>query len=184
MVPSKWLPGSHPAASLIAAQRCRDLAGTGKFRGQDSGVLDRLVRALTIVREHRVRCVAQQHHRPPAPASEWPAREQAPSGRLWYSTDHLDDCRVPARERRKVRAGLASLHPSWPAPFFWSLDDREKVDHRAAADGVMQQARTRADPELQRAGLGQARQQFDRDEWRGDHELCEYGGGIHDKLRE
>ena len=63
-----------------------------------------------------------------------------------------------------VRAGLGGLHPGRRRPPRRRVDDREEVDYCPADDGVMQQVRARAHPELQRARLRQVRQPARRDQ--------------------
>ena len=61
-------------------------------------------------------------------------------------------------------AGLGGLHPGRRGPALRPVDHGQEVDHAAAVDRVVQQVRARPHPELQRAGVGQARQPLGRDQ--------------------
>ena len=63
-----------------------------------------------------------------------------------------------------MRAGLGRLQPGRRRPPAGRIDHGEEVDHPAALDGVVQQVRAGPHPELERAGLGQVRQQRGRDQ--------------------
>ena len=58
----------------------------------------------------------------------------------------------------KVGAGRSGLHPGRRGPPRRALDDCQEVDQASAAERVVQQVRAGSHPELQRAGVGQARQ--------------------------
>jgi hypothetical protein len=150
--------GALAALGAVALQRGLDARPLGgEVRGQRGGVLDGLVGALALMRQHRVGGVAQQDHAPAVPLAQRPVVVQRPARALGDRPDHLADGRMPAGEALGGFRRVALLHPGVGLPARHARH-RQEVHDPAAVDRVVQQVRTRAGPELDRAGLGEARE--------------------------
>jgi len=106
---------ARPAATqpLVGFLRLAPIsgAGLGQLRGQYHRILDRLIRALPMVRHQRVRGVAEQRHAPAAPAAERWTMEQRPALADRHGRDHLHHRRMPAPERAQLLAFLGRHDP-------------------------------------------------------------------------
>ena len=147
----------------------------GEQRRQREGVLDRGVRALSVVGEHPVGGVAEDHHPPTVPAQQGTHGEQRPGDRARGRADHLGDGRVPAAEGGDGQVLVDVGHRAGVQPDLRCLDDREEVHVLAvAADRVVQHVGVRSHPELDGLRVGQRRQVLD------GHDAAEGAGpGVH-----
>ena len=185
----------HPSCALqpldlvggdggVDARRAR----LGEAARQHDGVLDGDVGALSVVRDERVRGVAEKHDAAVGPPSQrWPA-VQRPAAIEGRSADHLDDGGVPSFEVPEVLVRFGRHRPVVDVPRE-SLHQQE-VDRRAVATNrVVQQVAVWSDPELDRRGVGEAREILHGDDATEaaatrvdlvvvpDHELSDQGPG-------
>ena len=166
--------GPRDTQRLVAGQhrlepvQCR----AGQELGQRDRVLDRRVRPLAVVRQHRVRRVAEQHHPAAAPAQQRAADEKSPAKPVLHGADHLGDRGMPTLEGSQRLAGLAFGLPAVAMrPVRRALDDGQEIDVLApTANGVVEEMRARPHPELDGLRVRQ------RGQTRGRHDAAESAG--------
>src|SRR5271156_2168527 len=138
---------SRLARLLVPEQRRRDIARIRMletFR-EHRRVFDRLHRALSHVREHRMRRVAHQRDAPNGPSRKFVAVVKRPAiGRLNRADDRAD-LRMPSFALRKSIGDLAFGGPRLDAPFAGS-DGDPVVITRPRANIVMNEVMPRSPP--------------------------------------
>ena len=126
---ARWiLRVRQPAGGFVGVERGQGVSSRREAFGERDGVLDRDVRALPVMREHRMRGVAEQDDPAAAPAAQRPRHEQPPAQVMANRVDHFDHRRMPAFEEGERVAGGRLDEPLFRMrPHVRRVDDSEEI---------------------------------------------------------
>ena len=121
--------------------------GARQNRRERHPVLDRLVRALPQMRQHRVRGIAEQAEPPVGPGRQRLAVVERPAERRLHVPQQLPDTRVPAGEFAAQTVRIAGRRPRL-LHLLVGRHEAHIVDHLSGAHRKGEEMLSRAEPHL------------------------------------